>query len=1136
MHPRFALLVCVSVSFCAHVWAATSPRVIVEFATPPLTRSAATRTLSGAGTLNISAPSAQAHLARIAAEQQRGIGAITALLPPARVAQYINETGRRNDHSYMVAFNGVALDVGEENITTALRVLPTVPGVKAVYRDQAYQPALYASPSFIGVTSLWSHAAINGGTNAGRGIKIASMDGGVHHASPMFNGAGYNYPHGYPAGGLGVTNNNNGKIIASRAYFRTWDPPAPGESNVWPGVLGTSHGVHTAGIAGGNAVTASIGGLVTNISGVAPGAWIMSYRVFYYSVSAGESFFTAEGLAALEDIVRDGAQVVNNSWGSGPTGSGGAGDPLDQALINASHAGVFVSMSAGNSGPSKGTLDHPSAEYITVAASSTPSGFSGRLNVTAPVPVPDALTGMPYQAASFGGVPPLAQSRAYAAAEIVAPGNPFGANPFAANTFTGRYALIRRGSVEYGIKCLNAQNAGALGAIIFNNAGNDMINMGAGVSGVWVTIPCVFISQSNGEALVRWSTNALPATAQVEIKRVGNIPDRIAGFSSRGPGAGATLKPDITAPGVDTLSQGYTPGATGELRHLGYGQASGTSMASPHVAGAAALLRQIHPTWPNAAIKSALMSTAKYLDIYNANGTPAQPLDMGAGRLDLRHAADPGVILQPPSVGFGFAPQGRQATQDVQLINVAGVAETYTISTLSTINGFGVLTSFTGLNVTPPSVAIPAGGTAVVQVVFSPAGLASGDHQGYVILSGTVHQAHFPVWARVTPTPGVKDILLLDNDGSGAPGPIRRDYLAFYTNALQAAGLSYDVRNLDALYGAATTVPDPAELPYYKALLYFTGDNASPSTPSWPTALDQQRLLEYANGGGRIIAMGQNIAGGLGNAGWLHNYVLGGWQLQASVSGGGAPSTNIVAWTGAPPVLAGINLDVRFGGDGASNQISMDELSREPWSRAEYPTNGYYPYEPLLVYPGTHNVAHGVVAVGHRDQPTLEYPGVSFLGRAIYTTFGLEGVNNAGGTTHRAQLVKTFWNYLNDEPSVTVDALNWIGSTYRLTAHFSAGGPGSAAVSYRWDFGDGTPFSDRLPGSIIFHTYADDSVHTARVEVVDTWGHRCVGAVEIIPEPAVGLLLLLTAAAWRRARERHVDLPDCAAASDVACR
>jgi minor extracellular serine protease Vpr len=181
--------------------------------------------------------------------------------------------------------------------------------------------------------------------------------------------------------------------------------------------------------------------------------------------------------------------------------------------------------------------------------------------------------------------------------------------------------------------------------------------------------------------------NTDPATI-LEINTIafqaGETPDRIVAFSSRGPGVGNTLKPDIAAPGSNILAQGYTPGVAGMDVFTGFGQASGTSMASPHVAGAAALVRQAHPGWPNSWIKSALMSTSKYMDIYNFDETPAQPLDMGAGRLDLTNVADPGVILDPPSLSFSLVPTGTTKTVSVTVTSVASAAETYAVSTLYT--------------------------------------------------------------------------------------------------------------------------------------------------------------------------------------------------------------------------------------------------------------------------------------------------------------------------------------------------------------------------------------------------------------------------------------------------------------------
>ena len=116
---------------------------------------------------------------------------------------------------------------------------------------------------------------------------------------------------------------------------------------------------------------AYIGYTVGTLCGVAPKAYLMSYKMFYTSVNGNESSYTVEMVAAIEDMVKDGADVVNNSWGEGPISEGGRFDPVDAALINASKAGVFVAMSAGNSGPGLGTTDHPSADYMNVAASTT---------------------------------------------------------------------------------------------------------------------------------------------------------------------------------------------------------------------------------------------------------------------------------------------------------------------------------------------------------------------------------------------------------------------------------------------------------------------------------------------------------------------------------------------------------------------------------------------------------------------------------------------------------------------------------------------------------------------------------------------------------------------------------------------
>ncbi|MFH1740274.1 MAG: S8 family serine peptidase, partial [bacterium] len=223
----------------------------------------------------------QQHISSLKAEKEAFKKAVLASLPNAEISTYVNEFGQERELTYDLLFNGMTIDPGKTDDKTAMSILQQMPEVKDVFKDYAHKPTMYAGLPLVNVAAAWSNPSIGGRDDAGRGIKVASVDGGVHKDAPMFNGAGFDYPSDFPPGGLGLTANNNGKIIASRVYFRSYDPPAPGDENPWPGQKGTSHGVHTTGTMAGNPVEAELLSIRKNISGVAPGAWVMSYRVFY---------------------------------------------------------------------------------------------------------------------------------------------------------------------------------------------------------------------------------------------------------------------------------------------------------------------------------------------------------------------------------------------------------------------------------------------------------------------------------------------------------------------------------------------------------------------------------------------------------------------------------------------------------------------------------------------------------------------------------------------------------------------------------------------------------------------------------------------------------------------------------------
>ncbi len=892
-----------------------SPRLIVELDSPPLSVALPALAQTETSAPGLQSSLAQSYIDALEAEQAAFATNLQRALPGARVSTFTNEFGTTELNSYQVLFNGMAIHLGSASKDEAMRTIARLPGVKGVYPDLPHASDLYTSTNLINAPQLW--AALGGREQAGAGIKVASMDGGVHHLAAMMNGTGYRYPDGYGPAGLGLSSNNNGKIIASRVYFRDWDPPIPADANPWPGFGGTSHGMHTSSTAAGGIVeNATISGLnIGRISGVAPNAYVMSYRVFYNSVNGIESFYTAEGLAALEDIVRDGADVVNNSWGGGPISEGGMYDPLDQALINAWNAGVFVSMSAGNAGPGNGTTDHPSQEYIVVAASTTPGTLaSGRLTTT----ISDTVKNAAFAGASFGTPLPPAQvlEYPYLPALTADPANVEGCQPWPAGTFIGKAALISRGTCEFGVKVLNAQQAGATFVVVYNSAagGEGLINMGPGAVGNQVTISSLFVGRTAGLGLLNHFAQVGANSARFQVNtlafQAGNIADRIINFSSRGPGVGNVLKPDIAAPGVNIVAQGYDETTTGEAAHLGYGQSSGTSMASPHVAGAAALVKQAYPNWPNWAVKSALMSTAKYLEVYNFDETPAQPLDMGAGRLDLQNVLDPGVILNPQSLSFGLVPTGTQKSLLVTVQSVANATETYTIGTIWTGAGFAPTqtTTVPGMTFTPASLTLNPGETKTFTVTFNPAnGRGYGDNQGYLTLDGPVHDAHLAAWARVTPNQQLANVLLIDNDGSFAGFP---DYSWYYTTTLTRLGMTYNLLEL----GPGVDLPSVAEMLGYQTVVWFTGENYAVSLGL--SLVQQDRMVDYLNSGGRLIAMGQDLSSTLGEATpencseFFYCYRLGAVFVQDSISNNQTPMEPVIAAHTAPAALRGLSLDL----------------------------------------------------------------------------------------------------------------------------------------------------------------------------------------------------------------------------------
>ena len=654
-----------------------------------------------------------------------------------------NAASARVTSEYDVSLNAVAVQLNGASLAT----IAAAPMVQKAEYNVLYHPNLSESYKIINASGAWTTAG--GRTNAGHGIKIGDIDTGIDNTHPFFDPTGFSYPtDGGPwpkcdAADSASHHENQDcnyvspKVIVAKVFYNKAQQQGLDAQAI------QDHGTHTAGIAAGvTGKTAVVNGVsIDDMSGIAPGAWLGNYNVFPGGVLDARS---EDILNAVDAAVEDGMDVLNLSLGGSFHGNN---DLLANGLDNAVDAGVVVAVAAGNSGPGAGTLESPgrARKVITVAAS-TNQHFVGQ-------PFTYPATGGTTIGAAVGDFDPLPEM-SFTLFDTQSTGCT-SVDPAAA----GKLALIDRGTCTFSQKVANAKAAGAIGVVIINNVAGDPIAM-AKTAGFDDDLPAVMIGKNEGAALrASGATTASASLTFQEFITEANK-DILAGFSGQGPtSVDLAVKPDVTSVGVNVLSSitcvGKGAGCPGD--GSGWAFFQGTSMSTPHIAGSAAVLLQLHPDWSPAQVKSALVNRADLVIKDAFSGTfDVGPTAQGAGRENLSVAADGTTWMDPVAASFGKVTLGHPTSVTITLYNPTNSAQMFGVSTLKftpttsvpSIYDAGTISAGDDRITVPPSVTVPANGSTTMTVTVSS---SHGDVvQGWINLDGPgSNDLHFAYYAQV---------------------------------------------------------------------------------------------------------------------------------------------------------------------------------------------------------------------------------------------------------------------------------------------------------------------------------------------------------------------------------------------------
>lgn len=668
---------------------------------------------------------------------------------------------------YTLVYNGFALKVSP----SAISAIKSMAQVKSVKPNTTLHPTLNHSVKYIrapevygAVKELTPFDDLREGYE-GQGMYVSIIDTGVDWTHPMFGGDPTPPRLGVAPPTPAVTSTNK-KVVY---YLPLTDSAA---------YDGFGHGTHVASTVAGYLAQAPGPDRLPNtaddirLHGVAPQAKLMSYKVCSDVGSTGATLGvplpigcqTSDIITALEDSVspftltgqpKPVANVINMSLGGG----GGPNEPSAIAASNAALTGTIVVAASGNSGPGEGTTGSPAAgtHVISVGATTHPGSISlWSVDVLQSAAVPQGTTGAIAPATNLPKASGFDRLKIYPMAGAPQPtlGSiaqryvfvdfPLGAWPAAVS---GRIALVRNVlGATYFDEAAQAAAAGAVGMILIDDTQN--------ATAVKALIPTASISTADAEILVDAMSSTDDNNVDPPDGTISELPIRMnnsltesfmgemAGFSSRGPVVGlGQVKPDISAPGVTVLAAAPPGSVVGILgtadSAANYAAIDGTSMATPHMAGAVALIKQAHPDWSPDMIRTAVINTATNMrdgsGAVKPDGTSANSIiEQGGGLVDVYKALNAKALMgvagdgieKPGILGshsFGEVPVlnsrvTHTATIPVTVRDLSGQGGTYN---LRVANNRGLQLSGVTVNVNNSSVAVVPHGSAASGVSVS---------------------------------------------------------------------------------------------------------------------------------------------------------------------------------------------------------------------------------------------------------------------------------------------------------------------------------------------------------------------------------------------------------------------------------